>query len=285
MLGILLLPSPYDVSSVYAITCISVSAAGQDHSLVLYGANALAATAGELTIKQAAQEVAVATVSAALIAGGVSTVVAPVVAVVIVVGHVIIRGATRYVYKKVRVRADQRSHVEQLHLNQAEPPDNFTMIINGNWVDGKFNAFLSPNDNASYTLVDPRHLHGLSKLIGGGKSCNVRDMGGFTTGAKKPFSIRLSMPDVLSLIRQSWEYEKFATTNDGTMTVIFIRAKKRSSTKLRIAWQNSGPLDSCQAMIFTEKEWKSSKFSKKTNPMPDGFADVDVALDRSLVFV
>lgn len=82
---------------------------------------AFAATKGERSVvKRAAQDVAVAAVSAGLIGVGVSTVVAPVLAVVIVVGHVVVRGMTRLVERKVAVSSvDQQAHLEQLQLTKA----------------------------------------------------------------------------------------------------------------------------------------------------------------------
>lgn len=294
-------------------------ATGTDRALVVQTAGALATAGGERSLVQyASQEVAVATVSAALIAGGVSSVVAPVLAVVVVVGCVVMHGVTRYVERRLRVRVDQNA--TQLgplqHLARTQTPEHFTMVINGTgtWGDDDnkqyYNAFLSSascdggddatRQLASYAPVNPDHLQGISKLIRSDNytKCTVRDMGGFTAaeeGARPPFSVRLCMPDVLALIRQSWEYEKFSETKCGTMTVLAIRPKQdtkksaKSSAKLRVAWYNGagtgGAIDATEAMVYTEKEWKSTKYAGKTKPMPEGFADVDVALDRCLVFV
>lgn len=128
------------------------------------------------------------------------------------------------------------------------------------------------------------HLTGISKLIGGSMKCTVRDMGGFTELAQKPFSVKLGMLDVLALIRQSWVYERFAETKCRTMTVVVIKSQ-RGNTKLRLAWSNHGDLNATQATVYTEREWKKTSYAGKTRNLPDGFADVDMALDRSLVFV
>lgn len=36
--------------------------------------------------------------------------------------------------------------------------------------------------------------------------------------------------------------------------------------------------------VYTEREWKKTKFAGKTKTMPEGIADVDMALDKTLVF-
>lgn len=173
-------------------------------------------------------------------------------------------------------------------MKQARAADHLTLVINGVLgEDGEsrcFNAFLSPIDDTSYTQLNAGHLAGLSKLIGGSMKCTVRDMGGFTELAPTPFSVRISMVDLLALIRQSWVYDRFAETKCKTMTVVVIKAQ-RGSTKLRIVWSNEGDLNATQANVYTEREWKKTSYAGKTRNMPDGFADVDMALERSLVFV
>lgn len=99
--------------------CSEQSRAGGSGQIVVHPA--FSATKGERSVvRRAAQDVAVAAVSAGLVAGGISTVVAPVLAVVLVVGHVAVRGVTRLVERRVPVStADQKDHLEQLHLTQA----------------------------------------------------------------------------------------------------------------------------------------------------------------------
>lgn len=36
--------------------------------------------------------------------------------------------------------------------------------------------------------------------------------------------------------------------------------------------------------VYTEREWKKTKYAGKTKTMPEGIADVDMALDKTLVF-
>lgn len=124
------------------------------------------------------------------------------------------------------------------------------VVLNGVGPNGEFNSFVSPNDDASYGAVSPGHLKGVSKLISGATNCNVRDMGGFTEGAAVPFGVRISMPDVLALMRQSWVYDRFCQTKCGTMTVVVLRSQhSRGKDKLRVAWENSGSLDYTKAQV------------------------------------
>lgn len=39
-----------------------------------------------------------------------------------------------------------------------------------------------------------------------------------------------------------------------------------------------------QAYVYTVKEWKKTKYAGKTKPMADGIADVDMALEKTLLF-
>lgn len=124
------------------------------------------------------------------------------------------------------------------------------VVLNGLGPNGEFNAYVSPNDNASYAPVSPGHLKGISKLISGATNCNVRDMGGFTEEASTPFTVRISMPDVLALMRQSWVYERFCQTKCRSMTVVVLRSQhSRGKDKLRVAWENSGTLDYTKAQV------------------------------------
>lgn len=94
------------------------------------------------------------------------------------------------------------------------------------------------------------YLKGISKLISGSTDCNVRDMGGFTEDAPTPFAVRISMPDVLALMRQSWVYERFCQTKCGSRTVVVLRSKhSRGKDKLRVTWENSGSLDYTKAQV------------------------------------
>lgn len=36
--------------------------------------------------------------------------------------------------------------------------------------------------------------------------------------------------------------------------------------------------------VYTEREWKKTKYAGKTKTMPEGIADVDMALEKTLVF-
>ncbi|CAM9956177.1 unnamed protein product [Ectocarpus fasciculatus] len=239
-------------------------------------------------VKWAGGEAASTGVSAAMVAAGITTLVAPTVAVIVLVGHVIVRGSIRADKKKLKVRAEQKAHLEQLNLTETtarSSSGHFTVVLNGVGPNGEFNSFVSPNDDASYGAVSPGHLKGVSKLISGATNCNVRDMGGFTEGAAVPFGVRISMPDVLALMRQSWVYDRFCQTKCGTMTVVVLRSQhSRGKDKLRVAWENSGSLDYTKAQVYTEREWKKTKFAGKTKTMPEGIADVDMALDKTLVF-
>lgn len=45
--------------------------------------------------------------------------------------------------------------------------------------------------------------------------------------------------------------------------------------------------DSCcylHSQVYTEREWKKTKYAGKTKTMPEGIADVDMALEKTLVF-
>lgn len=190
----------------------------------------------------AGKEVTASTVSTALLAVGVTATVTPVLAVIVIVGHVIVQGAIKLVQKRFQVRADQRAHLEQLNLTGTKAADHFTIVINGVGKKGQYSAFVSPTDNEEYFPVNAELLAGVSKLISGSKKCNVRDMGGFTEEETAPFGIRISMPDVLALMRQSWVYERFCQTKCGTMTVVVLKARK-GKVKLRVAWENQGSLD------------------------------------------
>lgn len=124
------------------------------------------------------------------------------------------------------------------------------MVINGVGPNGEFNAFVSPSDNASYAPISAGHLTGISKLISGVTNTNVRDMGGFTDEASTPFAVRISMPDVLALMRQSWVYERFCQTKCGSKTVVVLRSQhSRGKDKLRVAWENSGSSDYTKAQV------------------------------------
>lgn len=124
------------------------------------------------------------------------------------------------------------------------------VVLNGVGPNGEFNAFVSPNDNDSYAPLSPGQLKGISKLISGAMNCNVRDMGGFTEDAEAPFAVRISMPDVLALMRQSWVYERFCQTKCRSMTVVVLRSQhSRGKDKLRVAWENSGSLDYTKAQV------------------------------------
>ncbi|CAM9282493.1 unnamed protein product [Hapterophycus canaliculatus] len=239
-------------------------------------------------VKWAGGEAAATGVSAAMVAVGITTLVAPAVAVIVLVGHVFVRGSIRSVKKKLKVRADQKAHLEQLKLTETTAPSasgHFTVVLNGKGPNGEFNGFVAPNDNNSYKPVSSGHLKGISKLISGSTNCNVRDMGGFTEDAPTPFAVRISMPDVLALMRQSWVYERFCQTKCGSRTVVVLRSKhSRGKDKLRVTWENSGSLDYTKAQVYTEREWKKTKFAGKTKTMPEGIADVDMALDKTLVF-
>lgn len=219
-----------------------------------------------------------------LAAAGVASVLVPAVAVVVLVGHVVVGGVTSIVRKRLKVRADQRAHLEQLKLTEAKAVDHFTLVINGIGAEaGQFSAFVSPADNDSYVPVSIGHLRGISKIISGSGKCNVRDLGGFTEGADAPFSVRVSMPDLLALMRQSWRYERFCQTKCRTMTVVVLKAQS-GKTKLRVAWENSGAMDYTKAFVYTEREWKKTKFSGKTKTMPENIADIDMALEKTLLF-
>lgn len=233
----------------------------------------------------ASGEVTSTGVTAALAAVGVATVIAPVVAVIVVVGHVVVRGATRFVRKKLKVRADQKAHLAELSLTETEVPPHFTLVINGLGAEeGHFNAFVSRSDNESYAAVSPGQLKSLSKLLSGTGRCNVRDMGGFTGGASGPFSVRISMPDLLALMRQSWTYERFCQTKCRSRTVVVLRPQGGGATKLRVVWENSGSVDYTKATVYTANEWKKTPYAGKTKTMPEGIADVDMALEKTLLF-
>ena len=242
------------------------------------------ASGGKAVVQWAGGEAAATGLTIGLAAVGVTSVFVPAVAVIVLIGHVIVGGVTRIVKKKLKVRADQREHLEQLRLTETKPADHFTLIINGIGAEeGQFSAFVSPVDNEEYMSVSVGHLRGISKLISGTGKCNVRDMGGFTEGAGAPFSVRLSMPDLLALMRQSWTYEKFCQTKCKTMTVVVLKAQG-GNTKLRVAWENSGSIDYTKAFVYTEREWKKTRYSGKTKTMPESIADVDMALEKMLVF-
>eukprot|EP00903_Cladosiphon_okamuranus_P012979 g12113.t1 len=242
----------------------------------------------QAVVKWAGNEAAATGVSAAMVAVGVATVIPGAIAVIVLVGHVVVRGGIRAVKKKLKVRADQKEQLEQLKLTEttaASATGHFTVVVNGVGPNGEFNAFVSPNDNDSYAPLSPGHLKGISKLISGATNCNVRDMGGFTEDAEAPFAVRISMPDVLALMRQSWVYERFCQTKCRSMTVVVLRSQhSRGKDKLRVAWENSGSLDYTKAQVYTEREWKKTKFAGKTKTMPEGIADVDMALEKTLVF-
>lgn len=242
------------------------------------------ANASQFVVEWAGGEIAAAGVSTALAAVGITEVAAPVLAVIVVVGHVVVQGATRLVRKKFQVCPEQRAHLEQLNLTGTHAPDHFTVMINGAGAKkGQYNAFASPTDNHSYALISTGHLKGLSKLIGGSMKCNVRDMGGYTSGATTPFSVRISMPDVLALMRQSWVYERFCQTKCGSMTVVVL-CSQTDKTKLRVAWENSGSPDNTKAMVYTAIQWKKTPYAGKTKTMPERVADVDIAIEKTLVF-
>lgn len=239
---------------------------------------------GQALVKWASAEVATGAVSTGLVAAGVTSVLFPVAAVIVVVGHVIIKGVTHLVRKTVQVRAEQKTHLEQLNLTETQAADHFTMVINGNGaVDGQYSAFVSPTDDANYMSVNAGHVKGISKLISGNVKCNVRDMGGFTEGESGPFSVCISMPDVLALMRQSWVYERFCQTKCKTMTVVVLRSQK-GNTKLRVAWENSGSIEATKATVYTVSEWKKTPYAGKTKSMREDIADIDMALDKTLVF-
>ncbi|CAM9740071.1 unnamed protein product [Laminaria digitata] len=229
-------------------------------------------------------EVAGAGVSTALVAVGVSSVIAPVVAVIVLVGHVVVKGAAFAVNKRLKVRADQKAHLEDLTLTEARTADHFTVFINGTGAPGECNAYVSSTDYRSHAPVSAGALNGISKLISGSAKCNVRDMGGFTENLPTPFNVRISMPDVIALMRQSWTYERFCTTKCGTMTIVVLRPQQGKAKKLRVAWETSGSLECTKAKVYTEEEWKQTPYAGKTKTMPEKVADVDMALDRTLVF-
>lgn len=125
------------------------------------------------------------------------------------------------------------------------------VVVNGVGPNGEFNAFVSPTDNPSYAPISAGHLKGVSKLISGATNTNVRDMGGFTEEASTPFAVRISMPDVLALMRQAWVYERFCQTKCGSMTVVVLRSQhSRGKDKLRVAWENSGSSDYTKAQVW-----------------------------------
>lgn len=228
-------------------------------------------------------EAAATGVSTALVAVGVSSIVAPAVAVIVLIGHVVIRGATLAVNKRLQVRADKKAHLEDLTLTEVRTADHFTVFINGTGAPGECSAFVSSTDDSSHAPISAGTLCGISKLISGNTKCNVRDTGGFTQHLPTPFNVRISMPDVLALMRQSWTYERFCQTKCGAMTVVVLRSQ-HGKGKLRVAWENSGSLHCTKAKVYTEKEWKKTPFAGKTKTMPEKVADVDMALDRTLVF-
>lgn len=236
-------------------------------------------------VKWAGGEAAATGVSTALVAGGMSALAAPVLAVIVLVGYVVGKGATLAVRKRLQVRAEQRAHLEELNLTETTSASHFTVVINAVDAEGQCNAFVSSTQDTSYAPVSPDHLKGISNLISGSTDCDVRDMGGFTEGIPAPFSVRIRMPDVLALVRQAWAYERFCQTKCGSMTVIVLRSQnKKNKTKLRLAWENSGSLDGAKAMVYTEKSWKKTRYAGKTKTMPEGIADVDMALHKTLVF-
>ncbi|CBJ49066.1 hypothetical protein Esi_0125_0081 [Ectocarpus siliculosus] len=222
------------------------------------GSKKKAVDRSQAIVKWAGGEAASTGVSAVMVAAGITTLVAPTVAVIVLVGHVIVRGSIRAVKKKLKVRAEQKAHLEQLNLTETtarSSSGHFTVVLNGVGPNGEFNSFVSPNDDASYGPVSPGHLKGISKLISGATNCN------------------------------SWVYERFCQTKCGTMTVVVLRSQhSRGKDKLRVAWENSGSLDYTKAQVYTEREWKKTKFAGKTKTMPEGIADVDMALDKTLVF-
>lgn len=235
-------------------------------------------------VNWAGGEVAATGVTMGLAAAGVSSIFVPAVAVVVLIGHVVVGGVTRLVRKRLQVRADQRAHLEQLKLTETEAVDHFTIIINGVGAEaGQFSAVVSPADNGAFSPVSVGHLKGISKLIGGSGKCNVRDMGGFTVGAATPFSVLVTMPDLLALMRQSWTYERFCQTKCGTMTVVVLKAQG-GKTKLRVAWENASSMNYTKAFVYTEREWKKTPYSGKTKTMPESVADVDMALEKTLLF-
>ena len=132
--------------------------------------------------------------------------------------------------------------MEDLSLTEARTADHFTIFINGARAPGECSAFVSSTDYRAHAPVSPDALNGISKLISGSNKCNVRDMGGFTENLPTPFNVRISMPDVLALMRQSWTYERFCKTKCGSMTIVVLRSQN-SKAKLRVAWENSGSLD------------------------------------------
>lgn len=256
----------------------------EESQIVVRQSSSNKAGRGQAVVKWASSEVATGAVSTGLVAAGVSSVLFPVAAVIVVVGHVIIKGVTHLVRKKVRVRAEQKARLEQLKLTETRAADHFTMVINGNGAEeGQYSSFVSQTDDASYAPVSAGRVKGISKLISGSLKCNVRDMGGFTEGESGPFSVCISMPDVLALMRQSWVYERFCQTKCRTLTVVVLRSQK-GKTKLRVAWENAGSAEATKAMVYTVSEWKKTPFSGKTKSMPENTADIDMALDKTLVF-
>ena len=170
-----------------------------------------------------------------------------------------------------------------MSLTEARTSDHFTIFITGTGAPGECSAYVSSTDYHSHAPVSTGALNGISKLISGSGKCNVRDMGGFTENLPTPFNVRISMPDVIALMRQSWTYERFCKTKCGSMTIVVLRSQN-SKTKLRVAWDNSGSPDCCKAKVYTVEEWKKTPFAGKTTTMPEKVADVDMALDRTLVF-
>lgn len=235
-------------------------------------------------VSWAGGEVTATGISTALTAAGAIATMTPLLAVILVVGHVIISGTIRLVKKKLTIRADQRAHLEQLNLTGTQAADHFTVIINSSGSEEvPFNAFVSPTDNTSYYPVDSDKLKGLSNLISGSAKYNVRDMIGCTEEVSEPFSVRISMPDILALMRHTWVYDRFCQTKCELMTVVVLRSRK-GKTKLRVAWENTGHIDYTKAKVYTVKEWKKTPYAGKTKPMPEGISDVDMALEKTLVF-
>lgn len=90
----------------------------------------------------------------------------------------------------------------------------------------------------------------------------VRDLGPFTRGKVSPFCLLISLENVFSIVRQHWVYEMFSEYSAGldSVTIVKLRSRYNSRTKVRLLWDNRGPQDRSEAQVLFEREWKDCKY-------------------------
>lgn len=120
-------------------------------------------------------------------------------------------------------RGVSRRLTQLVYGTEEVPHRDLTLVINGASGCGQFSAFLKIQDDPSYHEISAYQLRGISKLVSGNLGFRVRDMGGFTDGARTPLYLNLSLDYVFAILVQYWEYERFSEYNRAGSSVTIVK--------------------------------------------------------------